>query len=141
MAILDSLLRFSDGEQTITAAGASTDTVDLGGNQVDLGTGETLYLVVNLSFTGGTSPTVTADLQQDDDNTAANFANVSGAGFGALSAGQHKIKLPVANVNQRYLRMNYTSLTGSPTNAKIESFITKNIDQYTAYRSGYTVST
>ena len=139
MAIIDSLLRFSDG-QSVTAAAESTDTVDLGSADVDLGTGENLYFEVVATSVSGTNPSATVKLQS---HTAATgtFVDVDGIEVTITSAGKHTFRLPVGTVDDRYLRVNYSSVTGTTPVFTIDAYITKDIDQYTAYRSGYTVNT
>ena len=145
MAYLDRLLTFSDN-QTLdnSAAQVSTDVVDLGSANVDLGTGENLYLVIDIgTITGGTDPTITATLQESDDTTAANFANISTVTTGSQTAsGEHKLRLPVGTVDKRYLRISYAlGGTARATSTIVDAYIVRDIDEYTAYPSGYTVTT
>lgn len=118
---------FSD-DQNLTSSGASTNVLDLGapGTVIgapaaltrDIGKGQPIPLLIRLTAdTGGTSPTLDIAVQVD---TVENFASPttvkSLTQVGDESAGFEiytDVYLP-EDVNQRYLRLNYTLGGTSP---------------------------
>ena len=134
---VDDLLRFSDG-QVVTADGSSTDTVDLGAVNVDLGTGENLYLAIIVTAVSGGSPTLGIKLQKDKDNSGT-FSDVSGVSLSVSAIGQSFLRLPVGVVDFRFLKAIY-DVGGTTPSFTLDSFIATEIDFYKSYPSGYKVS-
>lgn len=60
--IIDSLLNVSRA-QVVTASGASTDVIDLGATQQNVGPGECLWLNTVVKAVSGTSPTLQVSIQ------------------------------------------------------------------------------
>lgn len=119
--IIDSLLELSI-KQAVTTSAASTNVVDFGLKNPNLGNGPSqLYAVFTVpeAFTGGS---LTIALQDSENNT--NFTNViTGVTIAAadLKAGaQYVLPLPVKH--RRYIRA-YYAVTGSMTAGKINAAI------------------
>lgn len=143
--IQDAMLLFSDA-QAVTAAAASTSSVDLGAVR-DIGTGEDLYVVVtvDVAMTDGSSDsTLAVSLEGDStstftpDGTDALFTipalTAAGATFIArLSPG-------MASLQYRYIQLRYTPANGNLTTGSFTAFITHDVQKYVAYAKNYTIS-
>jgi len=135
---------FSDA-QAITSAAASTNLIDLGSAR-DIGVGETLYLVssVDVAFTdAGSDSTLVVTLETDDNAAFSSAVTIATIGtFGALSAAGSRlvIKLPPGAAYEQYIRVLYTPVTGDLTTGSVTTFLTKDLQAFTAYPIGYTVS-
>ena len=141
--IVDSQLLFSDA-QAITAAAASTNTVDFGAAR-DMGVGERLYvvLVVDVALTDASSDsTVTVSLYGDSTTTFTPDASVTLFTIAATAAAGTKYigVVPPDVANYQYGQLYYTPNNGNLTTGSVTAFITKDIDKYTAYANGYTIS-
>jgi hypothetical protein len=103
--------------QALTATAASTDLIDLG-QERRLGIGEPMCVVIGCDVAmGGTSPTMIATLQSDDN---AGFSSattvVVSPTFSAFAAGaKYVLPIPPGTATERYLRINYTMGGTSPT--------------------------
>ena len=142
---VDAQTLFSDA-QAITAAAASTNLIDLGAANVNLGTGRDVYLVavVDVAFTdSGSDSTLTVALEMD---TAAAFSSATTAQtigtFGALSAiGARLIaKLQPEAITERFIRLQYTPNNGNLTTGSLTAFLTEDIQAFTAFPDGFTIS-
>lgn len=117
---------FSD-DQNLTASGVSTNIIDLGptgtvlGNSValvrDIGKGNPIEIVIQLTAdSSGTSPTLTAVLEADDNAGFASAKEV--ASSVTLSDGVAGDRLSINYVPQgadeRFIRINYTLAGTSP---------------------------
>lgn len=143
--ILDAQLLFSDA-QAVTAAAGSTNTIDLSAVR-DIGTGEPLYIgvIVDVAMTdSGSDSTLTVALEGDSttsftpDGTMNLFTipAVSAAGaafFARLNPG-------AAPLAYQYIRLLYTPNNGNLSAGSFTSFITHDIQKYTSYVDGITVS-
>lgn len=127
--LIDSRLEFSDA-QALTVTAASTNVIDLESAR-QVGVGEVLYVVLTVDVAlGGTSPTVDAVLQTDDNSgfssaaTVAAFKQLTDAAGnpGATAGSMIWIAIPNHSV-ERYLRINYT-LTGTSPTATLSAFVT-----------------
>lgn len=143
--ILDAQLQFSDS-QAVTATAASTNYVDLGVAR-DIGTGEDLYIVVNCEVAmtdSGSDSTLAVALEGDSTTTFSPDATVDLFTFAAASAaGTVKIaKLSPGSgpLGYRYIQLKYTPANGNLTTGTFSAFLTNNIDKYTAYADGITIS-
>ena len=123
--IIDSLLELSI-KQAVTTSAASTNVVDFGLKNPNLGNGPSpLYAVFTVpeAFTGGS---MTIALQDSENNT--NFTNViTGVTIAAtdLKAGaQYVLPLPVKH--RRYIRA-YYAVTGSMTAGKNNAAIVRGL--------------
>lgn len=142
---VDSQLLFSDA-QAVTAAAASTNSIDLGAVR-DIGTGEELYLVVvcDIAMTDASSDsTLAVSLEGDSSTTFSPDASDALFTFAATSAaGTRKVmKLSpeMASLQYRYIQLRYTPANGNLTTGSFTAFITKDIDRYVSYADNITIS-
>lgn len=142
---VDAQLLFSDA-QAVTAAAASDNVVDLGIAR-DIGTGENMYLVVvcDTAMTdAGSDSTLDVILQGDSTTTFTPDGARTLFQFGATSAaGTSKIaRLDPGSepLQYRYIRLYYSPNNGDLTTGSFTAFITNDIEKYTAYADGYTIS-
>jgi hypothetical protein len=140
--ILDKENLFSDS-QAITAAAASTNHIDLGSAR-DIGTGEDLYVFVNVevAFTdSGSDSTLAVALEGDStesftpDGTVTLFtipalAAIGNIYFAKLSPGS-------APLQYRYIRLKYTP-SSDLTTGTITAGLVKDIQKFVAYPAGVT---
>lgn len=138
--ILDDRLEFCD-EQAMalnTSNQLIGDVIDLGSTPTlkDIGNGEPLYLVIQVSeaFTGAGN--VTVDLCSD---STANLAtsktthlSTSAIAYGTWTAGYTKVyALPIEATYERYLGL-WETTSGNLTGGKINAFLTQNPAKWTA---------
>lgn len=140
---VDALLLFSDA-QAVTATAASTSSIDLSAVR-DVGTGEDLYVVVScdIAMTDASSDsTLAVAIEGDSTTTFTPDYTRTLFTFSALSAaGTVKIaKLSPGDVNLRYLQLKYTPASGDLTTGSFTAFITSQVDKWTAYADGITIS-
>lgn len=142
---VDSQLLFSDA-QAVTAAADSTNIVDTGIAR-DIGTGEDLYLVtvVDVAMTDASSDSsITVALQGDSTSTITPDGTQDMYVIPAVSAVGYvkfaKLDPGSAPLAYQYINVNYTPANGNLTTGSFTTFITNNIEKYTSYASGYTVS-
>lgn len=125
--ILDTQNLFSD-DQALTATAASTNVIDLGAGGTpaigasalgrQIGIGEPVEILIQLTVdSGGTSPTLDVDLQQD---TVAAFSSATNiASSEQLAGGSAGDRVSIHWVphgqSERYLRVYYTLGGTSPT--------------------------
>lgn len=141
---LDAHNLFDDNAQHLTTE-ASTNLIDLGAAR-NIGVGEDIYFVIQVdtAFTDGSSnSTMTITLETDDNSSFSSATTAQTIGtFAALSAAGSRLiaKLQPNAINERYLRAKYTVANGDLTTGKFTAFLTTNIDAFTAYPNGYTIS-
>lgn len=141
--LVDALLLFSDA-QAVTSAAGSTNTIDLGAAR-DMGSGEPLYVVVTCDVAmtdSGSDSTLAVALEGDSTDSFTPDSTVTLFTFSALSAaGTTKIALvPPGLMNYRYARLKYTPASGDLTTGSFTAFITKDVQNYTSYADGITIS-
>jgi hypothetical protein len=141
--LLDAQLLFSDA-QAVTAAAASTNTVDFGAAR-DMGVGENLYVVVvcDVAMTdSGSDSTLAVALEGDSSESFTPDYTRTLFTFPATSAaGATKIaKLGPDDLNLRYARLYYTPANGNLTTGSFTAFITNNVQKYTSYADAITIS-
>jgi hypothetical protein len=142
--IFDRHNRYSDA-QDITASAPSDDLIDLGIERRP-GTGENIYLVaiVDTAFTdAGSDSTVTITVESDDDAGFGSATTVFTLGtFGALAAAGSRLiaRLPAEALFEQFHRLQFTVANGNLTTGAITAFLTHDIDAFTAYQKGYTIS-
>ncbi|MCR1002042.1 MAG: hypothetical protein NQ081_05375 [Enterobacter cloacae] len=145
---IDKQLEFSDS-QAVTATAISTNVVDLNtafnyNTGVDIGTGEDVYLVlqVDAAATAAGAATVQITLESSASAgltsstvhfTSANYALTD------LTAGKTllSVKLP-SGTYLRYLGVRYTVGTGPLTAGSFSAFLVKDIQAWRAYARNYT---
>ncbi len=141
----DAALCFSNA-QAVTAAAGSTDYVDLGSVR-DIGTGESLYIVVSVdvALTDGGSNTSTVVALEGDSTTSFSpdgtqdlfsFAQAAAAGTVKIA----KLDPGAAPLQYRYIRLKYTPAGADLTGGKFSAYITKDISKWTAYADNITIS-
>jgi hypothetical protein len=143
--IVDSQLLFSDA-QAITAAAGSTNTVDLGSVR-DIGTGESLYVVVTVDIAlTGASVTLVVDLEGDSTTTITPDATSRLFTIPALAAagGTYIASLDpgMDALQYQYVRLKYTPTggAGSLSTGTVTAFITKNPQSVKYYADAVTIS-
>lgn len=145
--IFDKQLIFSEG-QVITATAASTNSINLLSVR-NVGVGEELYLVfiVTAAFTdSGSDSTVTPSLQTDDNSgfTSAATARTYDV-LAALTPINTKRVYKLEPYNdagyyEQYAQIMYTVANGNLTTGAITAFITKDVQLWKTYASGFTVN-
>lgn len=143
--IIDKKMEFSN-KQAVSANALSENVVAIAGSAsspnatVDLGAGEPLWLMVKLAA-GAVSGTGTLAVSLESaDNSAMTGAKVmcsSGdVDVSKLKSGEllYAVQLPLGQY-QRYLAVRY-KVTGTLTGAKVNAFMTKDVDVQRSYASG-----
>lgn len=131
--------------QALSGAGptASTNDVDVGNafsgaaNQFGVSVEQLYIVVVATADSGGTTPTLTANvLTADDTGFSTNLQTVATGVAGALKAGQ-AIVIPFPQTNRRYMRLSYSQGGTAPTNNVIAA-LTTDPSQWTAIADSLT---
>lgn len=130
---IDKLLQVSN-EQAVTTSAASTDVIDFGQTDPNVGLDDRTNLVVTVdeAATAAGAATVTFSLQDSADNsTFADVAVTAAIGKATLVAGyQHVIPMPTKL--RRYVRAYYTVATGPLTAGKFSAQVVAGIQQNVA---------
>lgn len=143
--LVDAQLLFSDA-QAVTAAAASTNTVDLGAVR-DIGTGDDLYLVVgcDVAMTDASSDSTldvflygdsTTTFTPDGSQLMFTFPAVSAAGTVKIA----KLSPGSAPLQYRYIQLYYSPNNGNLSTGSFTAFLTHNIEKYVSYADGITIS-
>lgn len=143
--ILDAQLQFSDS-QAITAAAASTNYVDLGAVR-DIGTGEPLYIVVNVevAFTdGGSDSTLSVYLYGDSSTTFTPDGSDLLFTIPALTAAKTtfiaRLDPAMAALQYRYIELYYSPNNGNLSTGTVSAYLTTNIDRLKVYPDNVTIT-
>lgn len=127
---IDKNLKVSN-EQAVTASAASTDVIDFGQANPDIGMTDYMGMVITVdeSATAAGAATVTISVQDSADNSAfADVAVTTAIGKATLVAGfQHVIPMPTKV--RRYCRVYYTVGTGPLTAGKFSAQMVAGIQQ------------
>lgn len=142
--IIDKQARF-EWETALTATRVSTNTIDLGAANRDIGPLEDLWLVgvVTTALTSGGASTLTVDLIDDDNAALSSPATIASlmpsTAKATLVAGytMFKTRIPVGKITQRYLGLNWTVGTADFTAGAISAFFTPDIDAQKYFPRGY----
>lgn len=152
---VDSQELFSDA-QAVTSTAISTNVLDLNaasGTNVpllqDIGIGEEVYLVVTTVTTCtdvSSDATLTLTLESDSTANLATSATVH-LSTGALAFATYATagsivfagKLPTQATYERFLGLRYTIAAGPLTAGAFTGFLTKDIQRYVSYASGFSV--
>jgi hypothetical protein len=142
--ILDAQNRFSDA-QALTATAASTDEIDLSVDR-DIGIGEPMGVVITVG--------VAADFTTTDETYQFDVRTDSAADMSVspeviasrvilatdLTAGSIHV-LPLPNVNERYIDVNYT-LGGTTPTVTVSAYLQplSMIDGYRTYANSYSIT-
>ena len=143
--IMDSQLLFSD-EQAVTAAADSTNVVDLGVAR-DIGISDLwLFLLVTETMDDTGDDSTLAVTLVTDDNAALSSDSVvmSLVTIPALTAAGTiyfwRIPTEILVAYERYLALAYTPGNGNLSAGKFTAGIVKDIQHWTAFASGFSVS-
>lgn len=142
---VDSQLLLSDA-QAVTAAAASTNYIDLGLAGRNIGTGESLYvvLVVDVALTDASSDsTVEVKLEMDDNTSFSSEADLQVLFTVAATAAagtKYIARISSNSAIEQYVRAYYTPANGNLTTGSFTTFITKDVSDYASYANGYTIS-
>lgn len=127
MAIIDKFLELSLA-QAITVTAPSTHVIDAGATKSaslgrDIGSGEPLFLEVNITTTMTGAGTLTIALQDSADNvTFTDVLALPAIAVATLTAGKtYYVPLPAGL--RRYIRANYTITTGPFTGGTLQASI------------------
>lgn len=127
---IDKLLQVSS-EQAVTASAASTDVIDFGQANPDVGMNDRSQMVITVdeAATAAGAATVAISVQDSADNsTFADVAVTVAIPKATLVAGyQHVIPMPTKL--RRYCRVYYTVATGPLTAGKFSAQIVTGIQQ------------
>lgn len=112
---IDSRLLFSDG-QALTGTADSTNVLDFGVADPDLGEGRPIRLVIHIDVdAGGTTPTLSVALQDSADNsTYVQAIATETFAAAALTAGTEYV-YTIPDKLQRYAKLVYTVGGTTPT--------------------------
>lgn len=127
---IDKNLQVSN-EQAVTASAASTDVIDFGQANPNVGLDDRSNMVITVdeSATAAGAATVTFSVQDSADNsTFADVAVTAAIGKASLAAGQ-QVVIPMPTKLRRYCRVYYTVATGPLTAGKFSAQIVTGIQQ------------
>ena len=131
---IDKALQVSS-KQAVTASAASTDVIDFGQANPNIGMDDRSKMVITVdeSATASGAATVTFSVQDSADNSSfADVAVTAAIGKATLVAGyQHVIPMPTKL--RRYVRVYYTVATGPLTAGKFSAQVVAGIQQNVAY--------
>lgn len=133
--LLDAQLLFADN-QTLAGAAVSDNVVDFRTPR-DIGVGETMYLGV--AVTDAITGTLAVEIQTDDNEAFASATTTKTAlTFPAAAAAGSVLfyKVSPGDMDERYVRLNFTGATGGD----VKAFMVKDINAFKAYAIGYTIS-
>lgn len=144
--IIDKENLFSDA-QTVTTGSEngvmSTNVIDLGSAR-HIGVGENLYVVVAVTtLMAGAGDTCTPRLVTDDNagfNSPTVLATIGTFAANSAAGSRLILRLPPGTY-ERYLGVQYLADGSGPLEAgAFDAFLTHDIDAFTAYAKGYTIS-
>ena len=127
---IDKALQVSN-EQAVTVSAASTDSIDFGQANPNVGLDDRSNMVITVdeSAAAAGAATVTFSVQDSADNaTFADVAVTAAIGKASLAAGQ-QVVLPMPTKLRRYCRVYYTVATGPLTAGKFSAQIVTGIQQ------------
>lgn len=127
---IDKALQVSN-EQAVTVSAASTDSIDFGQANPNVGLDDRSNMVITVdeSAAAAGAATVTFSVQDSADNaTFADVAVTAAIGKASLAAGQ-QVVIPMPTKLRRYCRVYYTIGTGPLTTGKFSAQIVTGIQQ------------
>ena len=144
--ILDERLEFADAAaialNTTNAIAPNTDVINQGATPTlrDLGAGEPMYWVIQVTTSFGGAGNVTFDLVSDSAaalTTSKTTHITTGAiAYTAWTAGTTKIfALPQEATYEQYVGI-WETASGNLTGGAINSFLTRDVSRWTAYNDG-----
>ena len=131
---IDKLLQVSTN-QAVTASAASSDVIDFGQANPNVGLNDRSSMVITVSESAAAAgaATVTFSVQDSADNaTFADVAVTAAIGKASLAAGQ-QVVIPMPTKLRRYCRVFYTVGTGPLTAGKFSAQVVTGIQQNTHY--------
>lgn len=132
--IIDKFLQVSN-EQAVTSSAASTDVIDFGQTNPNVGNDDLSKFVITVdeAATASGAATVTFSVQDSADNsTFADVAVTAAIGKATLAAG-YQVVIPMPTRLRRYVRVYYTVATGPLTAGKFSAQVVTGVQQNTAY--------
>lgn len=139
--IMDADLLFSDAQAIPTGATTvSTNIVDLQAIR-DIGVGEDLEIVVQITTALAGVGTVVVLLQSDDNSSFSSAVTAQTIGtFAAASVAGTRLtaKLQPGAIVERYIRIAYTA--GTLSAGAADAFIAHGVDNYRSYADNITIS-
>ncbi len=142
---LDAHNLFSDA-QAVTAAAGSTNTIDLGANR-DIGTGENIYLALNVDIVmtdAGSDSAITVALEGDSTASFTPDGTKDIITIPAVTAAgtQFFVKLDPgsAPLQFQFIRLLYTPTNGNLTTGSFTASLVKDIDKWKSYPDNITIS-
>lgn len=131
--IVDHLLELAD-LQSVTAAAASTNTVDFGQEAPTTGMDE-LEMVMVFTVAEDVKGTITFAIQHSDAETTG-FADAVASGSLTAPAAGTRVVLPMPHTHKRYVRAYFG---GSPTAGKVNAVITTGFDANVPFKQAQSV--
>lgn len=123
MPLVDSILIFSD-EQAITATAASTNVIDFGEVNPNLGAGTPLIINFIITEAFATLTSLQISLQQGATSTpATELVNLPAIAAANLTKGAYIPEIMIPSQHLRYMRLYYTIAGSNATAGKIFAYI------------------
>lgn len=143
--LLDAQNLFSDA-QAVTAAAISDNIIDLGAVR-DIGTGERLYVNINVDVAmtdASSDSTLTVSLYGDSTTTITPDASQALLTIPAVSAAGANFIVSLdplsAPLQYQYIALYYTPNNGNLTTGSFTAGIVHGIEEFTAYADNITIS-
>lgn len=123
MPLVDAILIFSD-EQAITATAASTNVIDFGEANANLGAGTPLIINFIITEAFATLTSLQISLQQGATSTpATELVNLPAIAAANLTKGAYIPEIMIPSQHLRYMRLYYTVAGSNATAGKIFAYI------------------
>lgn len=123
MPLVDAILIFSD-EQAITATAASTNVIDFGEANANLGAGTPLIINFIITEAFATCDSLQISLQQGSTSTpSTELINLPAILTASLTKGAYIPEIMIPSQHLRYLRLYYTIAGSNATTGKIFAYI------------------
>lgn len=123
MPLVDAILIFSD-EQAITATAASTNVIDFGEANANLGAGTPLIINFIITEAFATLTSLQISLQQGATSTpATDLVNLPAIAAANLTKGAYIPEIMIPSQHLRYMRLYYTIAGSNATKGKIFAYI------------------
>src|SRR6478736_2886502 len=140
--LTDNNLYMSDA-QALTAAAASTKSLDFGTTLRQIGDGEEIHLVVLVKtalLASGGAANLTVALQDSADNSSfATVVTGPAIAKASLVAGYELLRIRLPAGLRRYIQVYYTPDTNDFTSGTVDAFLVLNRQNNTARPSGFSV--